>query len=144
MIKQILVTATMACLIATQPLLAAEQTFEANDDGQVEFITPSGNIGCTFTPQGGTDVYEPVDGGPELLCDRLQPSYVRVILGAQDEAVRQNDVGEASCCGAVEKFEYGNTWEMDGFTCWSKKTGLTCESEADHGFLISKAKIKVY
>ena len=45
------------------------------------FVMPSGNIGCTYIPEGGTDVYEPVDGGPELSCDRIEPKYLRATLG---------------------------------------------------------------
>jgi hypothetical protein len=28
------------------------------------FVMPSGNIGCVYTPAGGTPVYQPADGGP--------------------------------------------------------------------------------
>src|SRR5712675_2333071 len=45
-------------------------TFAADATGQISFVTPSGNIGCTFTPQGGTGVYKPFDGDPVLSCDR--------------------------------------------------------------------------
>ena len=58
------------------PALAVE--FEPNDQGFTEFNMPSGNIGCFYTPEGGTDVYKTSDGGAELSCDRVEPSYVRV------------------------------------------------------------------
>src|SRR4030081_4018094 len=55
-------------------------TFAADARGQISFVMPSGNIGCTFTPQGGTGVYMPFDGGPELSCDRKEPQYVRLVV----------------------------------------------------------------
>ncbi len=46
------------------------------------FATPTGNIGCVFTPAGGSRVYVPADGGPELACDIVQPRYMRATLSA--------------------------------------------------------------
>src|SRR4051812_41011929 len=34
------------------------QSMYGNDEGQVEFTMPSGNIGCVYTPAGGTSFYE--------------------------------------------------------------------------------------
>lgn len=68
------------------PALAVE--FEPNDQGFTEFNMPSGNIGYFYVPAGGTDVYKTSDGGAELSCDRVEPSYVRVQLGASGKAER--------------------------------------------------------
>ncbi|MER9496418.1 hypothetical protein NKI86_32220, partial [Mesorhizobium sp. M0320] len=65
---------------------AGSQTVPANAEGQVEFNTPSGNIGCIYTPKGGTSTYEPQDGGPELSCSRVEPSYITIILGPKRPA----------------------------------------------------------
>lgn len=73
--------ATLAALAWLPLAHAAEQTIPASADGQVEFNAPSGNIGCIYTPKGGTSTYEPKDGGPELSCSRVEPSYITVILG---------------------------------------------------------------
>ena len=143
MMTRILLTAVMATLVATQPLLAGEQNIEPNDYGQIEFRMPSGNIGCIYTPEGGTDVYQPEGGGAELSCDRVEPSYVRVVLGSDDDTERYDDVGDAGCCGG-KKLAYGNWIELGPFTCWSETTGLTCERDDDTGFLISKATIKLF
>ena len=61
--------------------------FAAGTGGQINFVLPSQNIGCTFTPKGGTGVYQPFDGGPELSCDRVAPQYVRVVLTPKNSAV---------------------------------------------------------
>jgi hypothetical protein len=57
---------------------AADRSFAPDENGQIVFVTPSGNIGCTYIPKGGTAMYTPDDGGPELGCDRIQPLYVRL------------------------------------------------------------------
>lgn len=71
--------ASLAFLMLAAPALAVE--FEPNDQGFTEFNMPSGNIGCFYVPAGGTDVYKTSDGGAELSCDRVEPSYVRVMMG---------------------------------------------------------------
>lgn len=139
MIRFVATTVTLVAIAL--PAAAAE--FEPDEQGQISFAMPSGNIGCVYTPEGGTDVYEPVDGGPELSCDRVEPSYVRVILGPSGKARRNNDVGDASCCGSDNVFDYGEVWEMDGFVCESATTGLTCV-RGKHGFSMRRAGIKTY
>src|SRR5688572_17478589 len=129
---------------AAVPVLAEEQEVEARDNGQIEFTMPSGNIGCLYTPEGGTDVYEPKDGGPELICERIEPSYVTVILTGEGEVEVIEDPGEQSCCGAENIFEYGNSITLEGFVCTSEETGLTCQSEAGFGFSMARAGIETF
>lgn len=124
---------------------AKEQEMDVKKNGQVEFVTPSGNIGCIYTPEGGTATYEPLDGGPELSCDLVEPDYVNVVLGPNGEAESTWDPGEQACCGADNVFEYDNEVKLDGFICYSETTGLSCMSESgEHGFLMSKAHIVTY
>ncbi|MER9892713.1 hypothetical protein NKJ40_11460 [Mesorhizobium sp. M0119] len=84
-------------------------------EGQIEFNTPSGNIGCIYTPKGGTSTYEPQDGGPELSCSRVEPSYVTIILGPKGPATLIKNPGEQGCCGDVAKLAYGNSWSKGRF-----------------------------
>ena len=121
---------------------AAEQKFPS-DEGQVSFVLPSGNVGCVYTPAGGTSVYEPEDGGPELSCDRVEPSYQRFILGKRGKARLIKNVGDASCCDAGPALNYGDTWSLDGFWCKSSRSGLTC-TRGQNGFFISRAKVSAY
>lgn len=106
------------------------------------FVMPSGNIGCTYIPEGGTDVYEPVDGGPELSCDRIEPKYLRATLGRSGKAVVLSDVGDQGCCSADRTVPYGETWSAGPFTCYSERTGLTCERNDGHSFLLSRARVR--
>lgn len=143
MLKHLLATAALAAGLAA-PAWAAEQTFAPKDDGQIEFTMPSGNIGCLYTPEGGTDVYQPTGGGPELICERVEPSYVTVILGPEGAAEMIEDPAEQSCCGAENTFEYGNTVELEGFECESAETGLTCENDEGYGFSMARAGIELF
>lgn len=108
---------------------------------QEEFVLPSGNIGCTYTPEGGTDVYQPADGGPELSCDRVEPRYVRAMLASKGAATLFNDVGDQSCCSAVRVLDYGETWAVGPFSCLSTRTGLSCERDDGHSFFLSRRRI---
>ena len=110
---------------------------------QIEFNLPSENIGCIYTPEGGVSHYQPVDGGPELLCDRVQPEYVRIILGPKGKAVLYRDVGDASCCAVRTILAYGETWEEGPFICKSSTKGLACQ-RGKHGFVMSRSRLKVY
>ena len=131
-------------LLAWHPLAqAAEQSIPAGAEGQIEFNTPSGNIGCIYTPKGGTSTYKPQDGGPELSCSRVAPSYVTIILGPKGPATLIKNPGEQSCCSDVTKLAYGKSWSAGPFSCESTTKGLTCTATNGHGFFISKAKVTV-
>ena len=143
MIARLFLTAALFGLTAA-PSFAGQQTFPPDDNALISFVTPSGNIGCAYAPAGGTDVFVPADGGPELSCDRVEPSYLRFILGKTGKAKKISNVGDAGCCSSGPKLNYGNTWKKGKFTCVSERTGLTCTRGDGHGFFISKAKTRVY
>lgn len=128
--------------LAALPASAAEQTFPS-DEGQISFNMPSGNVGCVYTPKGGTSVYEPEDGGPELQCDRQEPLYLRFFLRKVGKAEKFENVGDVGCCGADNILRYGNSWSKNGYRCTSEKTGLTC-TRGKNGFVISRSKTSVY
>ena len=135
--------AAAVALFATSPTQAEEQSFPSNS-GQVFFNMPSGNVGCVYTPAGGVAHYQPTDGGPELACDRIEPTYLRFILAARGKARRYNNVGDTSCCDGSNIFRYGNTWSKGPFVCKSTQNGLTCTRVGGNGFFISRATTKVY
>jgi hypothetical protein len=143
MLSKLLAAIAVAAL-SCGPALAAVQTLEPMDNGQVSFVMPSGNIGCLYTPEGGTEVYVPADGGPELICERIEPSYVTVVLSDVDEASVIEDPAEQGCCGADNVFEYGNTIELDGFECESTESGLVCENDEGFGFSMARAGIELF
>lgn len=113
-------------------------------DGQVMFTTPSNNIGCTFTPAGGTAVYTPRDGGPELVCERVAPAYVTVIMGPKGSVQRIDNPGEQGCCSLGHVLAYGQTWVKGPFTCQSRQTGLSCRRKDGRGFSLSRAAVRLF
>src|SRR3954471_15793792 len=124
-----LILTAFAGIVLMLGLPAQAQSFQSlhsNSYGQVEFNTPSGNIGCVYTPAGGTPVYETVDGGAELYCDRVQPEYVRAFIGGNGQATVFGDVGEPSCCGDAQQLKYGMVAQVGPFQCLSERRGLTC------------------
>jgi hypothetical protein len=142
---RILLVLLMAMIAVAIPAHAKEQVFTAEPDGQISFMMPSGNIGCIYTPEGGTETYEPVDGGPEISCDRIAPSYVNITLGAKTAAVLTKNPGEQGCCGGDNVFAYGNTTTFDGFMCSSTDAGLVCETpDKKHGLCLSRTRTLHY
>lgn len=133
----------IAAVLLGVPAKAYEaQQMLANDEGQVEFVMPSGNIGCIYTPEGGTSVYETMDGLAEIQCDRVEPDYVRAILGGQGEGYLIDDVGDASCCSLTQQFGYDHVVTLGPFQCLSERRGLTCARDDGHGFFLSRALVQ--
>jgi hypothetical protein len=128
------IIATVVAIGLSMPTLAADQ---------IEFALPSGNIGCIYTPKGGVAHYQPVDGGPELSCDRVEPKYVRVILGPKGVAVLHKNVGDVSCCSATPVLGYGKNWKAGPFRCRASTSGLDCR-RGKHGFFMSRARLEAY
>jgi len=139
----------LAFLLLLTPTLAVAQPFTEikfppADSGAIEFTTPSGNIGCIYIPAGGTKVYQPRDGGPELSCDRPEPKYVHVTLAKSGNAKQIVNPGEQGCCSDTNKLGYGQRWSGGPFTCESALSGLTCKRNDGRGFSISRAAIKLF
>jgi hypothetical protein len=143
--RNLLVAVLLLLPISALPVVAKEQSFVPKANGQVEFSMPSGNVGCIFTPEGGTDTYQPDGGGPELSCDRIEPSYINVRLGPVGKAMLNENPGEQGCCGAENVLAYGNTTHLGGFVCTASTGGLTCETaDGRHGFCVAKARMLHY
>lgn len=124
-------------------LLAAGLAVSALAEEKIEFVLPSGNIGCIYTPKGGTSVYQPVEGGPELSCDRVEPKYARIILGPNGRAKLYRQVGDASCCSAEPVLAYGKPWKAGPFSCMASAKGLACQ-RGKNGFVMSRSRLAVY
>jgi hypothetical protein len=130
-------------LLAIAGRASAEPQNFPSEDGVISFSTPAGNIGCTYIPAGGTDVYFPKSGGPELQCDRVEPTYLRFFLHKSGRAERFANVGDASCCSGENILVYGNSWTKGPFRCISARSGLTC-TRGKAGFFISRGKTRTY
>ena len=116
----------------------------ADANGQVTFSTPSNNIECFFTPDGGTPVYKPPGNKAELQCDRAAPVYIRFAMGASGRAEKIVDPGEQPCCSTRPVLAYGQEWHGGPFVCTSAAEGLACERRDGHGFFVSRARAEVH
>lgn len=135
--------ASALSLASVLPANAADRSFMPDENGQIVFVTPSRNIGCTYIPKGGTEMYKPDDGGPELGCDRIEPKYIRLILSASGKAFIFEMEGDTACCDDVNVLNYGDRWKAGPFTCTSDESGLTCRRKDGHGFFASRNKYTV-
>lgn len=140
--RRILHSAAIVAL-AISPAVARDRSVPTGSTGQAEFITPSGNVGCTYTPKGGTATYEPTGGGPELICERVEPTYVTLIMGPNGRVKRIDNPGEQGCCSDRPKLAYGSTWSRGPYNCSSAAAGLTCSGPGGHGFFVSRNRITV-
>jgi hypothetical protein len=116
-------------------------SFPTAANGQIVFVTSSQKIGCTHAPKGGTAVYKPFDGGPELSCDLIEPKYLRVVLTPKNVR-RFNNVGDRGCCDVSNVLPNGTRWSLGPFTCDSAAAGLTCKRLDGRGFFIGLKDIK--
>jgi hypothetical protein len=140
------VVGALVALLLVPAAIHAQQTsidFAANAGGQIVFVLPSHNVECTYTPKGGTAIYKPFDGGPELNCDRRDPKYVRVVLTPKT-LKRFDDVGDQGCCGTDNPFRYGSRWSKGPFVCESIEAGLTCKREDGRGFVMSRERVELF
>lgn len=135
--------AGLAVLLGVPARAYEAQTLFADDLGQVSFNMPSGNIGCVYTPAGGTPVYQTMDGQAEIQCDRVEPVYIRAILGGSGAGTVQGNVGDASCCSLGQQLDYGHVVTLGPFQCLSERQGLTCARNDGHGFFLSRALVQV-
>lgn len=113
----------------------------AETDAPDEFQAPSGNIGCQYVPAGGTETYRTPDGGPQLICDRIEPAYVRFTLSAHGAATLHEHVGDASCCGG-DVMQAGTHWTGGPFVCDMSDAGITCTNADRRGFALSRAETR--
>jgi len=95
------------------------------------FRTPSGNIGC---------VYSPAEPGyaASLRCDirsGLRPKPARPKRCDLD----YGDSFEVAKTGRAIVVRYGKVWRRDGFACASRSTGLRCSNARGHGFFMSRS-----
>ena len=68
--------------------------------------------------------------GLVLECDRVAPSYVRVRLFQDGKPKIYRNVGDASCCGAENYFDYGTSWKKGPFSCASTQVAACAATTA--------------
>lgn len=106
------------------------------------FNVDSLNIGCLYTPRGGSSVYVPMKFGPELSCDRTAPTYVRAYLGRNGPAELLKNPNEQSCCTLQPSLKEGDHWERGPFRCEVRGAALTCKRHGGEGFVLSATQME--
>ena len=129
----------LVLLAFATPALAVE--FDPEPDGYTVFNTPSDNICCLYSPDGGYNTALEPTGEPMLTCDRVQPKYWKVELFVRGKARVLKNPGEVPGCGHPNVLQYGETWSKGAFSCKSEKTGLKC-SRGKNGFKINRKGIQ--
>lgn len=131
-----------AALFVANPALAQnERHFPTDPDGTISFNLPSGNLGCTYVPAGGTPVYRTATGGAELHCTRMEPSYRVVVMDGQRGGHGAFAPGEVPGLPHAGVLPYGAFWQAGPFTCLSARAGLICTNGTGAGLRMARGEI---
>ena len=98
----------------------------------LQFQTPSGNIGCEYQP----------DADDRLYCIRLEPVMSYIEFYAKG-AYTGDYEGDSWFPANAPELPYGESQSFGPYDCTSAKSGLTCE-RGKHGFSASRAGIEVF
>ena len=136
---------TRLALIAVTVLATAAPGRIAAPPQLESFHTPSGNIACMASG----------DGGWELRCDVGERQWEG--LSARDCELDSGDsVGMRAtgrpfwvCHGDTilrqgPVLGYGSTWRAGPFTCQVSRAGVTCRNRQQRGFTLSRAAYRLF
>lgn len=136
---------TALALLASPALAGSnEWVFPANPDGTIDFIMPSGNVGCRYIPAGGTSVYHTANGHEELHCIRLEPTTTVVILqhvNGGHQPIASSEVPELPMASVLP---YGAFWQAGAFVCVAAQSGLMCVNGTGAGMQMSRSAVDVW
>jgi hypothetical protein len=117
-------------------------------DDYVGFQSPTGNIHCAIYTW---------ESGSSARCDlrELVPSYRTAPKDCDLDwgsafAVNNTGKGYLACVGDTVQdpgspvLDYGDAVSLEGISCVSAKTGVTCTNAAGHGFSVAKGKQKLF
>lgn len=126
-------------------LCALAFSTSANADGY-GFMTPSGNIYCNGSIDGGIScTIVSKNGTPPAPRPQSCGAYwghtfevghsgpARMLCDSSPEQVDYSDIAS-----------YGLTGEFGAITCKSERTGLTCRNKSGHGFFLSRRKQSLF
>ena len=130
---------SLLCLIGLSGAALAETQF---------FQSPSGNIQCVIG--GGDSVVVRCDLGVDQLTYDQKPATCDGDWG-QSFGVMESGVGFINCVtdaiGApkeVAVLPYGVDLVLDGVTCRSETTGMTCTNTDGGGFSVRRAEQRIF
>jgi hypothetical protein len=112
------------------------------------FQSPSGNIRCLVSQDGLVGVRCDLEVDRQSYTDR--PATCEGEWGTSFVVLRSGS-GLLNC--ALEEIDaqepllvlpYGGTLELDGITCLSESTGMTCTNDEGGGFTVRRAEQRVF
>ncbi|MEO7352622.1 MAG: DUF6636 domain-containing protein [Marmoricola sp.] len=115
------------------------------------FTTPSGNIGCQFDNNDGAHVrcdrlaMDSVPSGKPADCDFDWGHSVELSVGDRGALACTSDsvMGQQGETDGTRALPYDDSVRYRGIVCTSTTKGLRCRTSGGHGFLISRATIRV-
>jgi uncharacterized protein DUF6636 len=108
----------------------------------VQFRTPSANIGCVYTSEGGSYLRCDILSGLKPKPPRPKGCELDWTFGFQMKATgraRTVCAGDTTVDKRARVLTYGRTWSRGGFKCTSRRSGLRCSNRHGHGFVLSRA-----
>jgi hypothetical protein len=136
-------------LVLVLALAAAVTAASTAAAGAATFRTPSGNIGCLYTPASES-------AGVALRCDLVSvahppkrprschQAYGRAFLLSGTGRAKRGCVGDTVLDPGASVLRYGVKRRFGPFTCTSRQSGLTCTSRYGHGFTLAKGRQKLW
>lgn len=105
------------------------------------FRTPSGNIGCIYDSSSGGSLRCDIRSG--LVPKPSRPRGCTLDWGDSLSLTRSGRArivchGDTAVLPGAPTLRYGKTWRRGAFACTSRRSGLTCENAAGHGFFLSR------
>lgn len=104
----------------------------------IDFRTPNKAAFCDYVPRG-----EIIEGGVEATRSTLQcwtpNDGFYVWMGVRSRARKLYADQLVGADGATARvLRFGRTWTEGGFTCKSRRSGLTCRNRAAHGWWLGR------
>ena len=111
------------------------------------FRLPSGNIGCIYTDASLT-------GHAWLRCDvrfglkpepraRCEQDWTGIVFPTASKP-KPECAGDTAIDSRARVIPYGGKWTRGGFTCFSRRVGLSCTRRNGHGLFLSRSSWRVY
>jgi len=141
-----------ACAVLAAALLAgltALATPAHARDVYVTIRTPTGNIGCAYAHFAQQPVFLRCDIRTGLVPKPPRPKGCDVDWG-YGYSMKPFGRADSFCAGdtvldrRARVLAYGHTWKRGGFTCTSRRTGLTCHNLSGHGFVLSRQHSRTF
>ena len=106
----------------------------------VDFRTPSKAAYCDFVPQGGI-----VDGvatprTDDMFCWTPRDGFTvqMTVRGRPQEVAGRGSHLEGAYAPVTRVLRFGQRWRRGGFSCVSRRSGLTCVNRARHGWWLGR------